>query len=119
MTSIRKNAGRDSKELQRFAEEYVIDQTLNESELPEFLQHISQEVISSADLEKADSVTEAAAKLISKVTNKSFEQLRVNMHKCLEKPGVITSGYYLKQDFDAWEDNLTEVRYSDLVTDEP
>ena len=40
------------------------------------------------------------------------------MYKCIENPGVISSGYFIKNDFDDWEDNLTEIRYSDMVTDE-
>ena len=97
------------------AEEYIIDQTPNESELTEFLQEISDEAQSEAGLGKATTITEAAALLVSKSTNKTFEQLRLKMHKCLEKPGFVSSGYFLKNDFNEWEDHLTEIRYSDLV----
>ena len=100
------------------ADEYVIDQTLNESELAEFLQEISDEVQAEARLLKARTIVEAAASLVVTSTTKTFEQLRLKMYKCLEKPGFVSSGYFLKNDFDAWEDNLTEIRYSNLVTDE-
>ena len=118
LTAVRKNAGENKERLMEIADEYVIDQTLNETELTEFLQEISDEVLAEAGLSQAKTIVEAAAMLVVNSTTKTFEQLRLKMYKCLEKPGFVSTGYFLKNDFDAWEDNLTEIRYSDLVTDE-
>mgnify|MGYP003327010779 CR=1 FL=1 len=75
---------------------------VNETELAEFLQEISDEVQAEARLSKARTIVEAAASLVVTSTTKTFEQLRLKMYKCLEKPGFVSSGYFLKNDFDAW-----------------
>ena len=64
LTAIRKNAGENKEKLMDIADEYVIDQTLNESELAEFLQEISDEVQAEARLSKARTIVEAAASIV-------------------------------------------------------
>ena len=118
LTSVRKNAGMIYADLVRVADDYVTEPTMNVEELAEFLQEISDEVCQLAELDQADNIVEAAAKLVAKSTKKTFDQLRLQMHKCLESPGQVTSGQFLKQDFAEWENNLTEIRYNDMVTDE-
>ena len=118
VTAVRKNAGLPYERLSAIGVEYIIDDSQNHSELAELTQEVSDQIGTDSMLDKAETVVEAVARLVAYAVNKSFEEMRLDIHKCIEQPGFINSGYYIKSDFEKWTDRLTEVRYSDLVSDE-
>ena len=87
VTAIRKGAGQAYGDLVDQGNKYIIDDSQNHSELAEFLQDISDQITADLQLDKADTVVEATAKLIAGATSKTFEELRLDMHRCIEKPG--------------------------------
>ena len=73
--------------------EYIIDDSQNHSELAELTQEVSDQIATDALLDKAETVVEAVARLVAHAVNKSFEEMRLDIHKCIEQPGFISSGH--------------------------
>jgi len=103
-------------ELIKRADDEVKDKAADAAECADFLGSLSDEIRSHAKINREKSMVSAIAKLLKKSSGKSHEECRVDIHEVTEKPWVVGSGYHIREDFELWAKQMTEIRYTPYTT---
>ena len=115
LMSVRKNASMTKESILEHAQDKLKDLEKGKTECAVFQSALSEAIQQQANLEACNTVTQTATALMHKVVDRKWDEMIQDLHGTLENPWIIANGWYIKQDFESWVTQVTEVRYSRYV----